>query len=179
MTTWDPAAIEIDPSSNQNNNFKYIGNTNYGTYGSLYLWKSTPVLGTETLTFRLKSDHSVTSSMQFRVVNRVLYSFDITYLHNNSYIVWENGAPDGICYYSMGLPLGVITDPVDADWSWSDVELMPGYDNTFSFSGFGGRDVHPKLMLKTSHDGTNPGVQVGFRLKYDHSKQSFIYVTHN
>ena len=179
VTTWDPAAIEIDPSSNQNNNFYYIGNKNYGTYGSLYLWNSTPVLGTETLTFRLKSDHSVTSSMQFRVVNRVLYSFAITYLHNNSYIVSENGAPNGICNYPMGLSLGVITDPVDADWNWFDVELIPGYDNTFSFSGLGGRDDHPKLMLKTSHDGTNPGVQVGFRLKYDHSKTSYIYVTHN
>ncbi len=62
---WDPAAIEIDPDSNKNNNYHYIGNSSYGTYGSLYMWRqSDPVYGTETLTFRLKSNHSVKASMK-------------------------------------------------------------------------------------------------------------------
>lgn len=62
---WDPAAIEIDPDSNKNNNYHYIGSSYYGTYGSLYMWQqSNPVYGTETLTFRLKSNHSVKASMK-------------------------------------------------------------------------------------------------------------------
>ena len=119
--------------------------------------------------------------MQFRVVNRVLYSFDITYLHNNSYIVWENGAPDGICYYSMGLPLGVITDPVDADWNWSDVELADGYDRNFTFNPIPDAQGHTKLFLtpEAAAGETISGVQVKFRLKWDHNKSSIIYVDHN
>ena len=173
--SWDPAAIEIDPSSNQNGNFKYIGNKYYGTYGTLYLWASKPVYGTEHLVFRLKSDHNVKATMQLRVVKVKLESFQITYLHNNSYI---SEGEHGVCNYGMGLPLGVITTPEDADWNWSDVELASNQD-TFSFSGVGGRDDHPKLMLNKSHDGTYYGAQVIFRLKWDHSMTSTIYVDHN
>lgn len=62
---WDPAAIEIDPDSNKNNNYYYIGSKAYGTYGSLYMWQQgNPVYGTETLTFRLKSNHDIKASMK-------------------------------------------------------------------------------------------------------------------
>jgi len=88
-------------------------------------------------------------------------------------ILPEQGGTVG---YSMGLELSVRTTPEDCYWNWSDVELMPGYDDLI-FTGLGGRDDHPKLRTSKSHDPAVMGVQVGFRLKYDHSKKCFIYVT--
>lgn len=170
---WHWEAIEIDPETNPNGAFYYDKNIH-----KLYNF-SAKAGQTYNLRFRIKSNYSVGAPLEVYVVDEKPYSFEITYLQNGTYKPWENGSPDGICNYGMGLSLGVETNPEECYWNWADVELIPGYDNSFSFSGVGGRDDHPKLMLKTSHGGTNHGVQVGFRLKYDHSKTSYIYVTHN
>ena len=170
---WHWEAIEIDPETNPNEAFYYDKNLR-----KLYNF-SAKADQTYNLRFRIRSNHSVGASLEVYVVEEKPYSFEITYQQNGSYKPWSNGSPDGICNYGMGLSLGVETNPEDCYWNWADVELMPGYDNIFSFSGVGGRNDHPKLMLKTSHDGTYPGVQVGFRLKYDNNKTSYIYVTHN
>lgn len=170
---WHWEAIEIDPETNPNEDFYYDK-----TLHKLYNFNA-KADQTYNLRFRIRSNYSVSAPLEVYVVEEKPSSFEITYQQSGVYKPWSNGSPDGICNYGMGLSLGVETKPADCYWNWADVELMPGYDNTFSFSGHGGRDDHPKLMLKTSHDGTHPGVQVGFRLKYDHSKTSYIYVTHN
>ena len=171
--TWNWAAIEIDPESDPTEAFWLDKNIH-----KLYNF-SGKAGQTYNLRFRIRSNYSVGAPLEVYVVDQKPDSFEITYQQNGTYKPWANGSPDGICNYGMGLSLGVETKPADCYWNWADVELIPGYDNTFSFSGVGGRDDHPKLMLKTSHDGTHPGTQVGFRLKYDHSKTSYIYVTHN
>ena len=105
-------------------------------------------------------------------------SFTITYYHNNEYIHDDN--IHGVCNYGMGLSLGVITNPADAYWSWGLVELAYDYDG-FSFSGVGGKDDHPKLQRTESNPSgeTYYGMQIVFRLKYDHRRTSTIYIDHN
>lgn len=171
--TWDWTCLEIDPSTDPNGAF-YIDKSSHKLYNF-----SGKVGQTYNLRLQVKSNPGVGAPLEVYVVEEKPNSFKITYEQNGTYKPWDNGSPNGICNYGMGLPLGVETNPADCYWSWGDLELMPGYDDTFSFSGVGGRNDHPKLMLKKSHDGTHPGVQVGFRLKYDHSKTSYIYVTHN
>lgn len=170
---WDWDCLEVDPSTNPDEAFWFDKSSH-----KLYNFSAKPNQ-TYNLRLQVKSNPNVGASLEVYVVEEKPYSFKITYQQNGTYKPWENGSPDGICNYGMGLSLGVQTNPEDCYWNWTDVELIPGYDNTFSFSGVGGRDDHPKLMLKKSHDGTSYGVQVGFRLKYDHSKTSYIYVTHN
>ncbi|MBO4434860.1 MAG: hypothetical protein J5769_05365 [Bacteroidales bacterium] len=173
LGSWDWAAIEIDPASNSEERFYYDG-----TINKLYNF-SGKAGETYNLRFRIRSNYSVSAPLEVYVVEQKPYSFTITYLHNNDYIHDDN--IHGVCNYGMGLSLGVITNPVDCYWNWADVELVPGYDNGFSFSGAGGRDDHPKLIRTTSNPsgGTSLGVQMIFRLKYDHSITSTIYIDHN
>lgn len=171
--TWDWDALEIDPASDPEEAFYFDRK-----YHKLYNF-SGKVGQTYNLRLRVRSNHSVGAPLEVFVVEQRSNSFKITYQQEGVYKPWDNGSPNGTCNYGMGLSLGVQTNPEDCYWNWSDVELIPGYDNTFSFSGVGGRDDHPKLMLKSSHDGTSYGVQVGFRLKYDHDQTSYIYVNHN
>ena len=80
----------------------------------------------------------------------------------------------------MGMEVGVITTPEDAYWNWAEVELANDYDG-FSFSGYGGKDEHPKLQRTKSNPSGEPyyGMQVVFRLKYNNRKTSTIYINHN
>lgn len=171
--TWDWMAIEIDPETNPNGAF-YFDNSNHKLYNF-----SAKTGQTYNLRFRVRNKHSVTAALEVYVVEEKPSSFTITYYHNNDYINDDN--IHGVCNYGMGLSLGVITTPQDCYWNWADVELIPGYDNGFSFSGTGGRDDHPKLQRTTSNPSgtTSYGVQMGFRLKYDHSKTCYIYIDHN
>ena len=169
--SWTSAAIELDPSTNPDGAFYYDN-------GKLYNF-SGKTGQTYNLRFRIRSNYSVTAPLDVYVVDQKPYSFTITYKYNNDFINDTN--KHGVCNYGMGLELGVITNPTDCYWNWADVELEPGYDNGFSFSGFGGRDDHPKLIRTTSNPGggTSPGVQMVFRLKWDHSMTSTIYIDHN
>ena len=170
---WHWNAIEIDPETNPDGAF-YFDNSNHKLYNF-----SAKAGQTYNLRFRVRNNHSVTASLEVHVVEQTPYSFTITYYHNNDYINDDN--IHGVCNYGMGLSLGVTTNPADCYWNWADVELIPGYDNGFSFSGIGGRDDHPKLIRTTSNPSgsTSYGVQIGFRLKYDHSKTCYIYIDHN
>lgn len=170
---WHWNAIEIDPETNPDGAFYFDNSTH-----KLYNFSAKPGQ-TYNLRFRVRNDHSVTASLEVYVVEQTPYSFTITYYHNNDYINDDN--IHGVCNYGMGLSLGVITNPVDCYWNWADVELIPGYDDGFSFSGTGGRDDHPKLIRTRSNPSgtTSYGVQMGFRLKYDHSKTCYIYIDHN
>lgn len=170
--SWDWAAIEIDPDSNPNGAFYY----DYGTH-KIYNF-SGKAGQTYNLRFRIRSNHSVTAPLEVYVVEQKPNSFTITYEHNNDYINDTN--THGVCNYPMGLRLGVITSPADCYWSWADVELANDYDG-FSFNGTGGRDDHPKLERTKSNPsgGTEYGTQIIFRLKYDHSVTSTIYIDHN
>lgn len=167
-------SIEIDPSSG---NYDKLDYNDYGPYVNFK--KGIPE-GDFNLIFHSKANPVVKFTIPVKVVKHKVQSFKITYKHSNGvFEPWTSGGENGVCNYPMGMELGVITDPEDAYWDWSHVELSPGYDNEFSFSGYGGRDDHPKLMLKTSHDGNHYGTQVIFRLKWNNKKTSEIYVDHN
>ena len=167
-------SIEIDPDT------EHYDKLSYNDYGPYVSFKKGIPEGSFNLVFRSKADHSVKCTIPVTVVHHKATSFKITYKHSNGvFEPWTSGGENGVCNYPMGMELGVITVPEDAYWDWSHVELSPGYDNEFSFSGHGGRDDHPKLMLKTSHDGNHYGTQVIFRLKWNNKKTSEIYVDHN
>ena len=169
--SWTDSCLEIDPASDPNNNFYYW---------SGYMGKNYPSPGNYTIRLRIRSNHDVSCELPIRVVAEdTPDAFTITYLHNGEYI--NDSKNHGVCNYGMGLSLGVITNPEDAYWNWSDVELDPDYANGFSFSGVGGRDDHPKLMRTTSNPSgtTSYGIQMKFRLKYDHRKTATIYIDHN
>ena len=169
--SWSAYCIEIDPATDPDGDFYYSGG---------YMGKNSAKPGNYTLRLRIRSNHDVGCELPVRVVAEETPDyFQITYLHNGQYINDSNNR--GVCNYGMGLPLGVITSPEDAYWNWSDVELDPDYTNGFSFSGVGGRDDHPKLIRTTSNPSgtTSLGVQMKFRLKYDHRKTATIYIDHN
>ncbi|MBQ9548335.1 MAG: Ig-like domain-containing protein [Bacteroidales bacterium] len=166
--------IEIDPSTENYNKL------DFNPYGMYVDFKKGIPVGDFNLIFRSVTDHSAKCTIPVKVVEHKAYSFKITYPHSNgAYEPWTSGGENGVCNYPMGLSLGVITVPEDAYWDWSHVELVPGYDTYFSFSGHGGRDDHPKLQLKASTGSTQHGTQVIFRLKWDNRKKSEIYVDHN
>lgn len=167
-------SIELDPSSD------YYNKLYYNDYGPYVEFNHTIPEGDFNMIFRSRADHSVKCTVPVKMVKHKVQSFQITYPHSNgAYEPWVSGGENGVCNYPMGLSLGVITVPEDAYWNWAQVELEPGYDRNFSFSGYGGRDDHPKLMLISSTGSTHYGSQVIFRLKYDHEKRSEIYVDHN
>lgn len=167
-------SIEIDPSSD---NYSKLYFNDEGPYVQ---FSNTIPEGDYNLVFRSKADHSVKLTVPYKVVNHKVNSFQITYRHSNGlFEPSTNGGENGICNYPVGMEVGVKTDPEDAYWDWSHVELAPGYDENFTFSGHGGRDDHPKLFPKTSHSSPVLGTQVKFRLKWDHNKSSIIYVDHN
>lgn len=153
---WHNECLEVDPESDPDENFYYYKG---------YMGKNSPKPGNYNIRLRVKSNHDVGCVIPIRVVEGDTPS--------SFQILPEQGGTVG---YSMGLELSVRTTPEDCYWDWSDVELMPGYDDLI-FTGLGGRDDHPKLRTSKSHDPAVMGVQVGFRLKYDHSKKCFIYVT--
>ena len=155
--TWNKECLEIDPDSDPDEDFYYSNNGYIGSFS--------PQPGNYNIRLRVKSNHSVGYVIPIRVVEgETPSSFQIL------------PEQDGTVGYGMGMELSVRTTPEDCYWNWSDVELMPGYDDLI-FTGLGGRDDHPKLRTSKSHDPAVMGVQVGFRLKYDHSKKCFIYVT--
>lgn len=166
-------SIEIDPASD------YYDKLYYNDYGPYVQFNHNIPEGDYNIIFRNKADHNAKCTVPVKIVKHKVTSFQITYPHSNgSYEPWTSGGENGICNYPMGLSLGVITVPDDAYWNWAHVELASN-EGAFSFSGMGGRDDHPKLMLNTSSGSTIHGVQVIFRLKWDHNKKSEIYVNHN
>jgi len=166
--------IEIDPAT------KYYDYLYYNPYGLYVDFDKGIPEGDFDLIFRSVTDHSTKFTIPVKVVKHKAQSFKITYKHSNgSFEPWTSGGENGTCNYGMGMEVGVITVPEDAYWDWSHVELEPGYDTYFSFSGHGGRDDHPKLMLKTSSGSQQYGTQIIFRLKWDNRKTSTIYVDHN
>ena len=166
--------IEIDPAT-ENYNKLY-----YNPYGKYVDFKKGIPVGDFDLIFRSVTDHSAKYTIPVKVVEHKVISFQITYKHKNGvFEPFTSGGENGVCNYPMGMEVGVITNPEDAYWDWSHVELQPGYDTYFSFSGYGGRDDHPKLFLKSSTGSTQYGTQVIFRLKWDNRKKSEIYVDHN
>ena len=154
---WHDECLEIDPDSDPDNNFYYYNG---------YMGKYSPEPGNYNIRLRVKSNHSVGCVIPIRVVDaETPSSFQIL------------PEQDGTVAYGMGLSLSVSTTPENCYWNWADVELIPRYDDDLTLVGNGGRDDHPKLQTKKSHDPAIMGVQVGFRLKYDHRKTSYIYVT--
>ena len=152
----------------------------YNPYGKYVDFKKGIPVGDFNLIFRSVTDHSAKCTIPVKVVEHKAISFKITYKHSNGvFEPWTSGGENGICNYPMGMELGVITNPEDAYWDWAHVELQPGYDTYFSFSGHGGRDDHPKLFLRSSTGSSQYGTQVIFRLKWDNRKKSEIYVDHN
>lgn len=164
--------IEIDPAT-ENYNKLY-----YNPYGKYVDFKKGIPEGDFNLIFRSVTDHNAKFTIPVKIVKHKVQSFTITYQHNNDYI--HDNSIHGVCNYGMGLRLGVITTPEDAYWNWADVELAYDYDG-FSFSGYGGRDEHPKLQRTKSNPsgGTEYGVQIVFRLKSNNKKTSTIYIDHN
>ena len=151
--------IEIDPAT-ENYNKLY-----YNPYGKYVDFKKGIPEGDFDLIFRSVTDHSAKCTIPVKVVNHKVLSFQIKP---------ESGATVG---YSMGLELSVETNPEDAYWDWALVELDPAYEDNFRFQGWGGRDEHPKLFVRTSHDPAVMGVQVKFQLKNDNKRYCYIYVT--
>ncbi|MBO4467153.1 MAG: Ig-like domain-containing protein [Bacteroidales bacterium] len=167
--------IEIDPAT-ENFNKLY-----YNPYGKYVDFKKGIPEGEFDLVFRSVTDHSVKFTIPVKVVHHKATSFQITYKHSNgAFEPWTSGGENGICNYPMGMEVGVITDPEDAYWNWADVELAYDYDG-FTFSGYGGKEDHPKLQRTKSNPGggTSYGTQIIFRLKWDNRKKSTIYVDHN
>ena len=165
--------IEIDPATENYNKL------DYNPYGIYVNFKKGIPEGEFNLVFRSVTDHNVKFTIPVKVVHHKATSFQITYKHSNgAFEPWTSGGENGVCNYPMGMEVGVITDPEDAYWNWADVELAYDYDG-FSFSGHGGKEDHPKLMLKSSSGSTILGIQVIFRLKWDNRKESTIYVNHN
>ena len=63
---FDDAAIEIDPASDPNGNFRYVHYN--GRYDArLYVYRSEPVPGVYNLRFRLKSNHDVGCTMKITI----------------------------------------------------------------------------------------------------------------
>lgn len=151
--------IEIDPAT-ENYNKLY-----YNPYGKYVDFKKGIPEGDFDLIFRSVTDHSAKCTIPVKVVHHKVISFQIQP---------ESGATVG---YSMGLELSVTTTPEDAYWDWALVELDPDYEGNFRFQGWGGKDEHPKLFVRTSHDPAVMGVQVKFQLKNDNRKYCYIYVT--
>ncbi|MBO7511034.1 MAG: Ig-like domain-containing protein [Bacteroidales bacterium] len=167
--------IEIDPATE---NYKKLY---YNPSGKYVQFKKGIAEGEFNLIFRSKTDHNAKFTIPVKVVHQKPTSFQITYKHsNNVFGPWTSGGENGICYYEMGMEVGVITEPKDAYWNWADVELAYDYDG-FAFNGWGGRDDHPKLQRTKSNPGgeTTYGTQIIFRLKYNHKKRSEIVVDHN
>ena len=167
--------IEIDPAT-ENYNKLY-----YNPYGKYVDFKKGIPEGNFNLIFRSVTDHNVKFTIPVKVVHHKATSFQITYKHSNgAFEPWTSGGENGVCNYSMGMEVGVITEPEDAYWNWADVELAYDYDG-FSFSGHGGKEDHPKLVRTKSNPGgdTSYGTQIIFRLKWDNRKKSTIYVNHN
>lgn len=164
--------IEIDPAT-ENYNKLY-----YNPYGKYIDFRKGIPEGEFDLIFRSVTDHNAKFTISVKIVKHKVQSFTITYQHNNDYI--HDNSIHGVCNYGMGLRLGVITTPEDAYWNWADVELAYDYDG-FSFSGYGGRDEHPKLQRTKSNPsgGTEYDVQIVFRLKSNNKKTSTIYIDHN
>lgn len=154
---WHNECLEVDPESDPDENFYYYNG---------YMGKYSPKPGNYNIRLRVKSNHDVGCIIPIRVVEGETPSY--------FQILPEQGATVG---YSMGLELSVRTTPEDCYWNWADVELMPEYTDDLIFTGNGGRDDHPKLRTSKSHDPEVMGVQVGFRLKYDHRKTCYIYIT--
>ena len=166
VDSWSPQessftgyGIEIDPAT-ENYNKLY-----YNPYGKYVDFKKGIPEGDFDLIFRSVTDHSAKFTIPVKVVHHKATSFQIQP---------ESGATVG---YSMGLELSVETTPEDAYWDWALVELDPAYEDLFQFQGHGGRDDHPKLFIRKSYDPPVMGTQVMFRLKNDHRKYCFIYVT--
>ena len=151
--------IEIDPETENYNKLSY------NPYGKYVDFKKGIPEGDFNLIFRSVTDHSAKCTIPVKVVHHKVTSFQIQP---------ESGATVG---YNMGLELSVETTPEDAYWDWALVELDPAYEDNFQFQGHGGRNDHPKLFVRTSHDPAVMGVQVMFRLKNDNRKYCFIYVT--
>ena len=151
--------IEIDPET-ENYNKLY-----YNPYGKYVDFKKGIPEGDFNLIFRSVTDHSAKCTIPVKVVHHKVTSFQIQP---------ESGATVA---YNMGLALSVTTTPEDAYWDWALVELDPAYEGNFRFQGWGGRDEHPKLFVRTSHDPAVMGVQVKFQLKNDNRKYCYIYVT--
>ncbi|MBP5397863.1 MAG: Ig-like domain-containing protein [Bacteroidales bacterium] len=151
-------SIELDPASDYYSKLYYDSDDQDVSFSNI-------PNGDFNIIFRCKSNHDVTRTVPVKMVEKKVKSFQIKP---------ESGATVG---YNMGLELSVETNPEDAYWDWSYVELDPAYEENFHFQGHGGRDDHPKLFVNTSHDPAVMGTQVMFRLKYDHSKYCFIYVT--
>lgn len=167
-------SIEIDPASD------YYDQLYYNDYGPYVQFSTSIPEGDFNMILRSKADHSVKCTVPVKMVKHKVQSFQITYPHSNGlYEPWTSGGENGICNYPMGMSLGVITEPEDAYWDWSLVELESGYDRNFSFTGNGGREDHPKLFVNSGTGETQYGTQVVFRLKYDNRKTSTIYVDHN
>jgi hypothetical protein len=168
-------SIEIDPASD------YYDKLYYNDYGPYVQFNHTIPAGEFNMILRSKADHSVKFTIPVKVVHHKATSFQITYKHSNgAFEPWTSGGENGICNYPMGMEVGVITDPEDAYWNWADVELAYDYDG-FTFSGYGGKEDHPKLQRTKSNPGggTSYGTQIIFRLKWDNRKKSTIYVDHN
>ena len=157
--TFNYHSIELDPASD------YYDQLYYNDYGPYVQFNHAIPEGDFNMIFRSRADHSVKCTVPVKMVKHKVQSFQVKP---------ESGATVG---YSMGLELSVETTPADAYWDWALVELDPAYEDNFRFEGHGGRDDHPKLFVRTSHDPAVMGTQVMFRLKYDHKKYCFIYVT--
>ena len=151
-------SLELDPASDYYDKLYYSSDSRYVSFSNI-------PNGDFNIKLRNRSNHDVTCTIPVKMVEKKVKSFQITP---------ESGATVA---YSMGLELSVQTNPEDAYWDWSLVELDPDYKGNFNFQGHGGRDDHPKLFVNTSHDPAIPGTQVKFRLKDDPSKYCFIYVT--
>lgn len=163
--------IEIDPATE---NYDYLY---YNPYGLYVNFKKGIPEGDFNLIFRSVTDTTAKCTIPVKVVKHKAYSFQITYRHSNgSFEPWSSGGENGTCNYPNGMELGVITTPEDAYWDWAQVELEPGYDANFTYTGHGGKDDHARLAPKTSHDSQILGTQVIFRLKWDNKKRSEIYV---
>ena len=151
-------SLELDPASDYYSKLSYDSDDHDVSFSNI-------PNGDFNIIFRCKSNHDVTYSVPVKMVEKKVKSFKITP---------ESGATVA---YNMGLTLTVETNPEDAYWDWSLVELDPAYEGNFHFQGHGGREEHPKLFVNTSHDPAIPDTQVMFRLKYDHSKYCTISVT--
>ena len=151
-------SLELDPASDY---YDYL----YYDYNSQDVSFSNIPNGDFNIILRCKSNPDVKCTVPVKMVEKKVNSFKI---------LPESGATVA---YGMGLELSVETYPEDAYWDWSLVELDPDYEDLFQFQGHGGRDDHPKLFIRKSYDTPVMGTQVMFRLKYDHSKYCFIYVT--
>ena len=153
-------SIELDPASD------YYDKLDYNPYGPYINFNHTIPVGQFNLILRSKTDHSVKFTVPVKMVRHKVTSFTLKPHQFSLYYGLTNGQV-----------LDVEYQPADATWDWTDLELMPGSDESFNYNPSSHSIAIDQLAPYA--DSQVHGVQVGFRLKSNHKLTDYVYVDKN